>query len=407
VELPYLTRDQEGLGGIIKADPEDFVVDEIPRYPFAGEGNHVFFRIRKRDLSTFDAIRKIARAMRLPEEAFGYAGLKDRHAVTTQWVSLEYGDVPLLEKLAVEGVEVLEITRHPHKLRVGHLAGNRFRIRIRDIDPARVESGRRILDVLLRRGVPNYYDRQRFGILKNSHLVGRALLTGDADMLAACILGEGEGVNERFDEAVAHYRRGEVAAAAEKLPGIFTVEKRYLSVLGRTGDREKALRSIQGKRRRFFISAYQSWLFNRLLVDRLDALDRLVPGDLAYLHRNGRVFAVEDPAAEAERLRAFELSPSGPVYGYQGLLAGGEPGEAERRLLAEEEIELSRFNLGGGLKSRGARRPYRFAVAEPTLEIEGRDALLAFTLPKGSYATLVLRELTKNEEPLGLMERPG
>ena len=90
--------------------------------------------------------------MRLPEEAFGYAGLKDRRGITTQWISLEYGDVPLLENLSVEGVEVLEITRHPHKLKVGHLLGNRFQIRIRDLDPEQAEAGTRILDLLRKRG---------------------------------------------------------------------------------------------------------------------------------------------------------------------------------------------------------------------------------------------------------------
>jgi len=407
LELPCLTEDLDGIGGVIKQTPEDFQVDEIPLYPFSGEGTHVLFRIWKRDLTTFDAIRKIARTMRLPEEAFGYAGLKDRHAVTTQWLSLEYGDVPLIEKLDVEGVEVLEITRHGHKLKVGHLAGNRFKIRVRGIDPARADAGRRVLEVLARRGVPNYYDRQRFGILANSHLVGKALVKNDADLLARCLLGDTRGVNARFDEAFVRYQRGELSAAADILPGMFSVEKRYLSVLARTGDRERAFHSIQGKRRRFFVSAYQSYLFNRLLVDRVRRLDRFLVGDLAFLHRNGRVFSVEDPAAEQERLEAFEISPSGPVFGYQGLLAKGAPGEAEAAILEEEGIDLQVFNLPGRLKSRGTRRPYRFQVQNPTVDIEGTDARLAFTLPKGSYATLVLRELTKNEAPWKLMDEPG
>jgi len=407
LELPFLTADLDGIGGTIKQTPEDFQVDEIPLYPFSGEGTHVLFRIRKRDLSTFDALRKIARAMRIPEEAFGYAGLKDRQAVTTQWLSLEYGDVPLLESLDVEGIEVLEITRHHHKLKVGHLAGNRFKIRVRGIDPARADAGRRVLAVLERRGVPNYYDRQRFGILSNSHLVGKALVKNDPDLLAECLFGDTRGVNARFDAAFGHYRRGELSAAAEALPGMFSVEKRYLSVLARTGDRERALHSIQGKRRRFFVSAYQSYLFNRLLVDRVDRLDRFLVGDLAFLHRNGRVFSVEDPAAEQSRLEAFEISPSGPVFGYQGLLAAGAPGEAEAAILEQEEIDLRAFNLPGRLKSRGTRRPYRFQIQEPTLEIEGTNARLGFTLPKGSYATLVLRELTKNEAPWKLMDEPG
>jgi len=407
VHLPLLTRELDGMGGVIKTEPEDFVVDEIPLYPFDGEGNHVLFRIRKRDVSTFDAIRKIARSMRLPEEAFGYAGLKDRRGVTTQWLSLEYGDIPLIEKLDVEGVEVLEVTRHVNKLKAGHLAGNAFKLRVRGVDPDRGDSAREILDRLVRRGVPNYYDRQRFGILGNSHLVGKALLTSDADLLAACILGETSGVNDRFDRAATLYRGGNPAAAAEELPGMFSVEKRYLSVYGRTGDREKALRSIHGKRRRFFISAFQSYLFNRLLVERIDHFDRFEAGDLAYLHRNGRVFLVEDPSEHADRLATFEISPSGPIYGYQGLLAQGAPGEAERALLESEAVDPSLFNMSGGLKSRGTRRAYRFPITDASLTLEGTDAYLTFTLPKGSYATLVLRELTKNEEPFKLMAEPG
>ena len=410
MDLPYLTHDLDGLNGTIKVTPEDFVVDEIPLYPFSGEGSHVFFRIRKRGLSTFDAVRKIARTMRLPEDAFGYAGLKDRQAVTTQWLSLEYGDIPLLENLDIEGLEVLEITRHDHKLRAGHLLGNEFQIRVKGIDPGGKEAGKKVLEVLARRGVPNFYDRQRFGILKNSHLVGRALLQGDEDLLAGCILGEAEetrGVDERFDEAQDLYGRGEVARAAETLPGLFTVEKRYLTILGRTGSRKKAMRSIHGKRLRFFVSAYQSYLFNRLLMDRMDTLDALFPGDLAYLHRNGRVFSVEDPEAEVDRLKSFEISPSGPVFGFQGLLAGGAPGKAEAALLAGESLDPGLFRMKGSLRSRGTRRPYRFPVQDPTLEFSGDDALLTFRLPKGSYATLVLRELTKNEEPFHLMEMPG
>jgi tRNA pseudouridine13 synthase len=188
---------------------------------------------------------------------------------------------------------------------------------------------------------------------------------------------------------------------------MFTVEKRYLTVLGRTGDPERAFHSIQGKRRRFFISAYQSWLFNRLLIERLDQLDQLVEGDLAYLHRNGRFFLVEDPEVERARLEAFEISPSGPVYGFQGLLAQGAPGEAEQALIRSEGVELGLFNMPGGLKSRGTRRPYRFPLEDPEMTIQGTEATLAFALPRGSYATLVLRELTKNEEPFSLMDMPG
>ena len=121
----------------------------------------------------------------------------------------------------------------------------------------------------------------------------------------------------------------------------------------------------------------------------------------------GRVFLVEDPETEQARLEDFEISPSGPVYGFQGLLAQGAPGEAETALIRSEGVDLALFNMPGGLKSRGTRRPYRFAIQDPAMTIEGSEATLSFALPKGSYATLVLRELTKNEDPFTLMAMPG
>lgn len=411
MELPYLTHDIPGLGGTIKATPEDFVVDEVPLYPFSGEGNHVLFKLKKRGMSTFDAVRKIARTMRLPEDAFSYAGMKDKQAVTTQWLSLEYGDVPLIESLDIEGLEVLEVTRHQNKLKVGHLAGNRFRLRIRDIDESATDAARQTLARLVERGVPNFFDRQRFGLLKNSHIVGKAIVHDDPELLAANILGDGEGVDERFDAALAHYRAGDHGAAAEALPGLFTVEKRYLAVLGRTKNPRKAMASIQGKRRRFFVSAYQGWLFNRLLIDRIEAIDTIELGDIAWLHRNGAVFRVDDiehrdeeGRSLAERAAAFDISPSGPVYGTQLMLATHRPGEGEAALLEAERLELGAFDLKGGLRSRGVRRPYRFRIETPTLAFADGVAELAFTLPKGSYATLVLREITKNDDPLELVE---
>ncbi len=148
--------------------------------------------------------------------------------------------------------------------------------------------------------------------------------------------------------------------------------------------------------RRLFVSAYQSYLFNRLLAGRIRTLDRLEQGDVAFIHANGAAFLVKDPDVEQPRADRFEISPSGPLYGPKVLLAEGRPGEREQDLLKESGLSLDEFRLRG-IKLKGARRPYRIPLTE--VQIGWEDGLmLSFRLPPGSYATEVLREVMKPVE---------
>jgi tRNA pseudouridine13 synthase len=158
---------------------------------------------------------------------------------------------------------------------------------------------------------------------------------------------------------------------------------------------EQALKRVPNATLRIHLSSYQSWLFNRLLYDRMPDLGTLREGDLAYIHVKGAVFQVTDPAEEQARADDFEISPSGPLFGKKVLLADGQPGEAERELLAEERLDLEDFG-GTGVKMPGERRPFRVPLTEPTVRPDGDGAiLLGFSLPKGSYATAVMREVMK------------
>ena len=162
-ELPYLTGDLPGIGGRIKERLEDFRVEEIPLYEASGEGTHVYFRIVKAGIPTPAAVDRIARHMGVRPHEIGLAGLKDARAIATQMLSLEHADTERLAALSDGQVRVTWTSRHTNKLRPGHLAGNRFSIRIRGAGAAELEPARRVLDVLCRRGVPNYFGRQRFG----------------------------------------------------------------------------------------------------------------------------------------------------------------------------------------------------------------------------------------------------
>ena len=316
----------------IRALPEDFVVEELPLYAPSGEGGHTFVFVEKVLRNTEEVARDLARAAGVRPAEVGYAGRKDRVALTRQWLSVPGLDAAAALALELPGVRVLQAIPHGHKLRTGQLAGNRFALRVRDVgslDIAAVEA--RLADAA-RHGIANRFGAQRFGRDGDNAERARALLRGER---------------------------------------------------------------VRGGRRavRFLVSALQAEIFNEVLDARPLALDVLERGDIAMRHASGGCFRVEDPAAEAPRLAAFEISPTGPVFGSKVLLPEGIPAEREREVLARHGIDLEALPRVPGLRLRGSRRSLRVRPEEATLEREPDALLLRFRLPPGSYATTVLAAL--------------
>ena len=179
MDLPFLTRDVPPVPGAIKQRADDFCVDEIPLYEPCGAGTHVYFRIEKCDVTTIKAVRDIARALNVKARDIGYAGLKDARAVTRQMLSVEHVDPERVEALAVPHVRVLDVSRHGNKLRLGHLRGNRFAIKLRESPPAMLDRVRQVLSIVARRGAPNYFGPQRFGTRGDTWRIGRAMIRQD------------------------------------------------------------------------------------------------------------------------------------------------------------------------------------------------------------------------------------
>ena len=400
VEFSYLTPELPGTGGILRRSIDDFRVDEVPLYEASGEGEHVYLRIRKRGVSTFEAIRRLAQELDVPERAVGYAGLKDARAVTTQWLSVCGTDEERVAALAVPRIEVLDVRRHGNKLRAGHLRGNRFSIVVHEAEPGAYDRAARILDVLVSRGVPNYFGEQRFGSHGTTHLYGEAIVRRDYETFVKRVVG-GVPETER-DAQMAAARRlfnaGRLQEAYEAIPMRRRAEKKCLHALLRFGDPERAHFAIPKRMRQIYVSSFQSWLFNRLLDRRMPRIDRLLSGDVAYVHRTTRVFSVEDAAAEQLLCRGFEISPSGPLFGTRTPRPEGEPGRMEQELLAETGLQRGDFRVGGGLNLKGVRRSLRIPLKEVVLT--PRDATsfgVEFELPGGCFATVVLREIVKAE----------
>lgn len=401
-ELPFLTADVPGLGGHIKARPEDFAVDEVPLYPPSGEGTHVYFRIEKVNLPTMQAVHQIARALGVAAREIGYAGLKDANAVTTQTLSLEHIDPARVTTLDLRGIRVREVARHGNKLKLGHLAGNRFTIKVRDCDPERRPEVESAMGMLASRGVPNYFGPQRFGTRGDTWMVGLAVLHDDYEAALAQILGRpGPLDHGEILKARQLYDQGDYQAAADAWPYHFANERRVCrALIQNKGKARKAFRAVDLNLQRLYLSAFQSHLFNQAVARRINHLDTLWLGDLAWRHPQGAVFEVQDVDREQPRCAAFEISPTGPLFGHRMRPPTGPQADLEATLLAEAQVSPEQWGAVRQRVASGARRPLRFQPQDWSVDAgsdeHGPYVRLQFQLEAGCYATTLLREICKS-----------
>lgn len=328
----------------LRDSPEDFRVDEIPLYAPSGEGGHTFVRVEKRLRTTPDVAKALARLADVKPRDVGFAGRKDRIALTTQWFSVP--DLAPEDALAfeAEGLRVLEAVRHGHKLRTGQLAGNRFELVVRGLDAASAERGAAALALAEREGFPNRFGEQRFGRDHDNAARG-------AEMLSS----------------------GRVR-----------------------GDRREA---------RFLVSALQAAVFNDVLASRGLGLGELERGDVAVRHESGGLFEVEDLEAERLRAEAFEISATGPIFGTKARRPSGAPAERETASLCAFGIDLDALRPPRGIRLQGSRRALRGKPAEVRARATPDALELGFVLPPGSYATVLVDHLVCGGE--GPPERPG
>ncbi len=399
--LPYLTREHPGVGGVIKQRAEDFFVQELPLYEPAGAGEHVYCEVQKVGLTTFELVHRLAKTLAVSPRDIGYAGMKDAHAVTRQIFSILGTTEQSVMDLRLPNVTVLWAARHENKLRLGHLAGNRFAVKIRNVEPTDVVRLRPMIDLLEKRGLPNYFGEQRFGRRRDNDQLGAALIRDDNEGVLKLLLGHADPARDDPQTLAARqaFDARDNAASMKAWPRRSGMERRVLARLMKTHRPGAAVRAVDDKVRRLWISALQSRVFNAVVAQRIDSLDQLYDGDLAYKHENGACFLVEDANAEQARADSFEISPTGPLVGYRMSLPQGRELEVEQAALAEVDLTPTDFRKAGKHKVKGARRPLRVRPTDLQLSAgvdeHGGHITVAFTLPAGSYATVLIRELTK------------
>ncbi len=321
-----------------KEQPEDFVVDEIPAYAPSGAGEHVFVTFRKRRLTTEQAVAAIARALGIGPREAGFAGMKDKEAVTSQTASfplpLKTDAGPLLGALEQEGLEILGHARHGNKLKPGHLEGNRFDITLRGLGGGDRDRVVQRLSAAAR-GVPNTFGAQRFGR---------------------------DGDNP--DRALAWLR------GAARPP------------------KDRRLQ-------RLLFSSLQALLFNDVLAARVAAgtWRCVLPGDLAKKHDSGGMFLVPLGGAELEDAEARgqdgALSATGPIFGASMRWPEGAPREVEESALARRGLTVADLEAARRL-GEGSRRPLRIFPRDLLVEPVEEGVRARFVLPKGAYATTLL-----------------
>ncbi|HWQ20494.1 MAG TPA: tRNA pseudouridine(13) synthase TruD [Methanotrichaceae archaeon] len=411
--MDYYLTDSPGCGGALRASPEDFLVEEVWDERGYEGGRYLVLEVKKTDWDTHHLIRELSRQLRISQKRFGWAGTKDKRAVTSQRISVMNLDESALKRITLPDIEIRVLGRTNRSVGLGDLQGNRFAIKISQMacpDASEIIS-KITTEISVHKGVPNYFGIQRFGEARPvTHKVGEALVRGDIEgavfiYLAMPFPGELEATREARQRL---WDSRDIPAALKEFPDYLRYEKAMLNrLVERPGDYAGSFDVLSPNLKRLFVHAYQSYIFNEILSRRLEAglpLDRAVEGDTVCFTRDDlpdmdKLQVVDGSNISAvnrlaDRSRAYVTIP---LFGFESQMASGAQGEIEQAVIEEEDLDLEDFRIPANpdLGSRGARRAALLRVS-PEHSVQGDQAVLKFFLPAGSYATVVLREYMKS-----------
>ncbi|ADT83725.1 tRNA pseudouridine(13) synthase TruD [Thermococcus barophilus] len=404
-----------GIGGKIKQRPEDFIVVEIVPKRLISEGHCLIYKLKKKNWETMAAVKEIAKRIGIHYKEIGFAGTKDRHALTVQYISI--CDTSLKEKLdslKIQDIK-LEFVGYGKALKLGMLIGNKFEIVIREpnlpIEEAFERTKEIIAELKSKGGFPNYFGYQRFGEKRVvNHEIGKLLLKGQFEDAAIKFLGEYTGEMEGDEARKNFLETKNIEKALEEFPKFLRYERAMLYRYKETKSWKKAFAVLPRPILRIFIHSYQSYLFNKVLSRRIEEglpLNEALVGDIVCQIKHGiplrsKTFKVTRGTLRLvnEKIKKGEAMVTGPIFGFASRLADGEMGKIEREILEDEGINLKEFKMKSLkiLAEPGGRRELLIKPLEFKYKAlpEENAMVFKFFLPKGVYATSVLREIMKD-----------
>ncbi|MEM4292650.1 MAG: tRNA pseudouridine(13) synthase TruD [Thermoplasmata archaeon] len=408
----FLTDNLPGIGGVLKKEPEDFVVVETAKLPeIVVDGRYTIARIRTKNWETNKLVREFARAMHISRKRIGFAGTKDKRAVVERYF---WFDAPpeVVNKINLKDVEILEMFRAKKQIEIGDVLENRFNILVRDVEKLEIEE--KISSIYERiqanLGFPNFFGIQRFGVYRPvTHIVGREIVKGRIKEAVLTYIAnpveeeaeETKWIREKLEKTL------DFAAAAKEMPDSMLFERAICQRLAeRPEDYAGALKVLPKNLLMMFVHAYQSFLFNRILSRRLKKFggNTVEIGDIVLPVKNGMPQEEQHILVKAsnystilEKWRQGKCVVSGIVFGSEPVFAEGEPGEIERKVIEEEELVPVDFIIPEipEISSKGTRRGLFAIPRNFEWQIESQGVRFQFSLSKGTYATSLLREFMK------------
>ncbi|MGO8807484.1 MAG: tRNA pseudouridine(13) synthase TruD [Candidatus Bathyarchaeia archaeon] len=438
----YLTKSL-GVGGVIREDVEDFVVEEVlvdgskakvdRSVPISVLGStsdrkrFLLCVLVKRNWDTLIAVKNIAKQFSVDQSYIQIAGIKDAKAVTAQHITIDGGSIEDASKVNVKDIQVIPVGYLREALSTYYLLGNNFTIKIKAIDLPKSTVKNRITQTIkqidAQGGIPNFFGHQRFGTIRPiTHLVGKAIVNGDFKEAAMLFLAK----SSPYEHPTSRQARQELQVTAdfkmalENFPRQLRFERLMLGHLADSPeDFVGAFQQLPVKLQELFVQAHQSYLFNRFLSERLrhgHILNRAEVGDwVVGVERSGlpltkvaKIVSTEDKAEVNERVKDGKMRVALPVIGIRQKLSEGEMGQIERGVLEEERIKLEniRTNQLSGVGGKGGLRTAATPVREFKFNVsegengKGCEAEFSFMLQRGCYATVLLREMMKPPDPL-------
>jgi len=412
----FLTEDIPGIGGKLRKTPEDFVVDEISVLPpAADDGKYVIARVWHRNWEANRLVRRLGSNLHVSRSRIGFAGTKDGRSVSTQLMSFD-ATIEQVRSLAIPDVKIMEAYTARRMISIGDLVGNRFEIKVSDIDPT--VDAKAIADKVAARldaagGFPNFFGVQRFGSIRPiTHMIGRDLVKGDIEGAVMRYVANPLGDGSDVDTARRNLQETrDFEKAFREYPMKLTFERMMIEHLReRTEDFIGALRRLPSNLLMMFVHAYQSYLFNQTLSERMrrgipigvpQVGDLVLPLDKMGLPDHDNPIEVTEDNIDKARRNAKEEKAfvSGLIFGSQSTFAGGQMGEIERAIVEREKIAGPDFEIVGlrEASSKGTRRELLAIYKGFRVSVEGTDVTFKFSLNKGCYATSLLREYMKAE----------